>query len=75
MARSCILYNFCQIAEAILNPYEFERLKKINTEEPPENGEVKTVDLSVMLPQKGDKKIKEEKRLKILTRSKLLTKL
>ena len=75
MGRSCILYNFCQIAEAILNYYEFERLKKINTEEPPENGEVKTVDLSVMLPQKGDKKIKEEKRLKILTRSKLLTKL
>ena len=75
MARSWILYNFCQIAEAILNPYEFERLKKINTEESLENGEVKTVDLSVMLPQKGDKKMKEEKRLKILTWSKLSTKL
>ena len=41
-------------AEVILDSFKFKRLKKIKTEEPLEDDEIKIVDLSDMVPVEGD---------------------
>ena len=41
-------------AEAILDSFKFKRLKKVKTEEPLEDDEIKIVDLSDMVPVEGD---------------------
>ena len=41
-------------AEVILDSFKFKRLKKIKTEEPLEDDEIKIVDLWDMVPVEGD---------------------